>query len=74
MVATEGEVKLSVVADDTGQFCVMLTPGHYSFTVSTPYGTVWHVHYKWHCLACVVFLAEELLHIHRERSQRVQHN
>ena len=56
MVATEGEVKLSVVADETGQFCVMLTPGHYSFTVSTLY-----------CIAlsaCVVFLDEELLYMH----------
>ena len=34
MVAREGEVRLSVSADEDGRFCAMLRPGQYSFTVS----------------------------------------
>ena len=34
MESTEGDMQLSVSTDETGQFCAMLRPGKYTFTVS----------------------------------------
>ena len=34
MEIAEGDMKMSVTADEEGKFCAMLRPGQYSFTVS----------------------------------------